>query len=326
MLRAHRVEERRESRAAAAVGIVRRRTSRDFWQNGGLAGCGHAWRANPSTRVRRSRRARLLAPRLGSCLHDAPLSMLPIELDLELRSRLPARGKGNARSRRCSSCTAATATRWCWDAYFLPWFARARLCRVRVVAARTRRHRAATIRCSSSGSTTTSRTSSTSMGQLRRAAGADRPFDGRGGVRAAPRDAPAARSRAHRAGAAGGARQRSPRASPPNDPDYADADGCSSTRRGSRTHVLESLRPFYFSDDVDPAILRRSRAPLLASNRRAHCSICRCGCTGSCPSAATSPLSRAGRRGRPHLRTRRRARDRAPSRRRRRRSCRASRT
>jgi hypothetical protein len=47
--------------------------------------------------------------------------------------------------------------------------------------------------------------------------------------------------------------------------------------------VLAALRPYYFSDKVDPAILAES-ARHLATSRRARCSTFRCACTGSSPS------------------------------------------
>lgn len=51
--------------------------------------------------------------------------MLPVELDLELRSRLPARApKGNDRKPPLLFVHGGYSDSWCWDAYFLPWFAR----------------------------------------------------------------------------------------------------------------------------------------------------------------------------------------------------------
>ena len=51
--------------------------------------------------------------------------MLPVELDLELRSRLPARAvKGNGRKPPLLFVHGGYSDSWCWDAYFLPWFAR----------------------------------------------------------------------------------------------------------------------------------------------------------------------------------------------------------
>ena len=85
-------------------------------------------------------------------------------------------------------------------------------------------------------------------------------------------------------------------------------------------HVLEALRPFYFSDDVDPAILAEaarhlgveSPRALLDLSLRLHWQL---------PERDGVAGARAGRRRRPHLHARRRARDRAPPRRRARRSC-----
>ena len=51
--------------------------------------------------------------------------MLPVELHLELRSRLPARGaKGNGRKPPLLFVHGGYSDGWFWDAYFLPWFAR----------------------------------------------------------------------------------------------------------------------------------------------------------------------------------------------------------
>ncbi len=50
--------------------------------------------------------------------------MLPVELDLELRSRLPARAKGNGKKPPLLFVHGGYSDGWCWDAYFLPWFAR----------------------------------------------------------------------------------------------------------------------------------------------------------------------------------------------------------
>lgn len=52
--------------------------------------------------------------------------MLPVELQLELRSRLPARGNGKGRLRKPALLFVhgGYCDSWCWDAHFLPWFAR----------------------------------------------------------------------------------------------------------------------------------------------------------------------------------------------------------
>jgi len=51
--------------------------------------------------------------------------MLPVELHLELRSRLPARAaKGNGRKPPLLFVHGGYCDGWFWDAYFLPWFAR----------------------------------------------------------------------------------------------------------------------------------------------------------------------------------------------------------
>ena len=139
----------------------------------------------------------------------------------------------NPDSKSARACRRATARKppllfvhggycdaWCWEPYFLPWFARAGLRRARAVAARPRRAAAATRRCSSPGSTTMPPTSSTSLRELAGAAGADRPLDGRGGRRAAcwRRGRCAARRCSRRC------RRRAccrwPRGSPPSSPDY----------------------------------------------------------------------------------------------------------
>ena len=51
--------------------------------------------------------------------------MLPVELHLELRSRLPARSvKRNGRRPPLLFVHGGYSDSWFWDAYFLPWFAR----------------------------------------------------------------------------------------------------------------------------------------------------------------------------------------------------------
>ena len=52
--------------------------------------------------------------------------MLPLEFHLELRSRMPARSNGKAGGRRppLLFVHGGYVDAWCWDVYFLPWFAR----------------------------------------------------------------------------------------------------------------------------------------------------------------------------------------------------------
>ena len=61
--------------------------------------------------------------------------------------------------------------------------------------------------------------------------------------------------------------------------------------------VLDALQPFYFSDDVAPGDPGRGRPPPRRASRRARCSTCRCACTGSCRSAAASPVLVLGAEG-----------------------------
>ena len=49
--------------------------------------------------------------------------MLPTEPDLEVRSRLPSRGNGNARRPPLLFVHGGYNDAWCWEPYFLPWFA-----------------------------------------------------------------------------------------------------------------------------------------------------------------------------------------------------------
>ena len=88
--------------------------------------------------------------------------------------------------------------------------------------------------------------------------------------------------------------------------------------------VLDALRPYYFSDRTDPAILAESTRHLTTS-RRERSSTCRCGCTGSSPSA-TARSSWCSARGATASRRRTTRSDGAPPRRRAPRSCPASRT
>ena len=52
--------------------------------------------------------------------------MHPVEIHLELRSRLPSRGNGKANGKKppLLFVHGGYSDGWCWDAYFLPWFAR----------------------------------------------------------------------------------------------------------------------------------------------------------------------------------------------------------
>jgi pimeloyl-ACP methyl ester carboxylesterase len=51
--------------------------------------------------------------------------MLPVEFDLELRSRMPARGNARTNGRKppLLFVHGGYSDAWCWDAHFLPWFA-----------------------------------------------------------------------------------------------------------------------------------------------------------------------------------------------------------
>jgi non-heme chloroperoxidase len=49
--------------------------------------------------------------------------MLPTEPNLELRSRLPARTAGNGRKPPLLFVHGGYCDAWCWEPYFLPWFA-----------------------------------------------------------------------------------------------------------------------------------------------------------------------------------------------------------
>ena len=80
-----------------------------------------------------------------------------------------------------------------------------------------------------------------------------------------------------RAGARGGAARAGPAGGPADDGGAAghresrlpDAAVAASTRSRLTSHVLDTLRPFYFSRDVDPGILAEA-ALHLASSRRAR--------------------------------------------------------
>ena len=141
------------------------------------------------------------------------------------------------------------------------------------------------------------------------AAGADRPFDGRGDRRAA------ARRRVR------SAPRRCCRPVPPAGPP---ADGRAARRRAARVpaaavavrpgaavrHVLDALRPFYFSDDVAPEILAEAtRAPLRRVAARAARPVAaaalaaagaqrraRCSCWAPRATASRTPTTCARRR------------------------------
>lgn len=109
MLATHRVEEGREPPTAAARGVVAR-VKRWFWHNAGAHGVEHRFAddilANFCIGVAGNRF--LISP------------MLAPEPRLEVRSRLPASpsGKPPVLFVHGGYCDA-----WCWDRYFLPWFA-----------------------------------------------------------------------------------------------------------------------------------------------------------------------------------------------------------
>ena len=117
------------------------------------------------------------------------------------------------------------------------------------------------------------------------AAGARRPFDGRGGRRAAGRDAPGSRRGAARAGAADGpaagrreARRRASRLSVPDEPARSGrAYRTTCSTRCGRSISARSHRP------RDRCAKPRSTS---TPSRRACCSTCRCACTGGCPRAS----------------------------------------
>ena len=248
---AHLVEERREPRAAAARRVVGRRIAarRGSGRMAVVRASGmRGMRQNRSTRPRPIPLPTGHRPRAHRC-HSRCHRRIP---DLEVRSR--AR-RANAATRKppLLFVHGGYCDAWCWEPYFLPWFARQGLARLRAVAcAATATSGGARHRCSSPGSTTTSPTSSTSPAQLRRAAGPDRPFDGRGDRRAAAGDAPGARRGAARAGAAAGLLPVAARLAAEH-PDYAAADGAARPDRGCPTaRARRRCGRSTSASDVDP--------------------------------------------------------------------------
>ena len=205
-----------------------------------------------------------------------------------------AQRTATAASRRCCSSTAATATRWCWAPYFLPWFAAqgyaAHALSLRGHGASGGRETlfvtglddyAADVEHVAAGLPAPPVLIGHSMG----AAVIERLLATRP-VRAAALLAPVPPAGLLPMAARLAAEQ----------PEYllqlSQFDPARLT-----AHVLEALRPFYFSADVAPEILAEATRAPRASSRRARCSTFRCGCTGSCRSAAASPLFVLGAEG-----------------------------
>ena len=181
-----------------------------FWQNGERCRCG-THRARMLARpVRSDARRDIACPvrfPLAAALHPFHRSRHRDDAVRRTQARsslAPSPHAPTAASRRCCSCTAATATAGAGTPYFLPWFARAGLGRrTRCQPARPRRLAAARETLFVAGLDDYVADVEHVAAQLAVAAGADRPFDGRGGRRAAARDAPGARRGAAGARAAG---------------------------------------------------------------------------------------------------------------------------
>ena len=148
--------------------------------------------------------------------------------------------------------------------------------------------------------------SSTSMRGTAGAAGADRPFDGRGGCRADARDAPGARRGAARAGAAGGPRCRWPRGCR-RAARLPGADAALRPRRTVRATCSRRCGRFYFSDDVAPAILREAALHLSVESPRAIVRPVACRHASAFGRRAARAPAGPGRDRRPHLPPERRA-------------------
>ena len=130
---------------------------------------------------------------------------------------------------------------------------------VRAFAARPWRRAAVPRRCSSAGLDDFVADVEHVAGELAAAADPDRAFDGRGDRRADDGDAP----RARRGAAGAGAANRAPaggRAARDDASRLCCSHMSGSIRRGLSDDILKVLRPFYFSPNVDPAILREAIA------------------------------------------------------------------
>ncbi len=125
----HAIEERREPRAAAAIGVVRRRRG-GFWQNVGARHGGEAYHDQRTPPLPARQRLRCRNP---------SLTMLPAEPKLEVRSCLPPRANGNGRKPPLLFVHGGYCDAWCWAPHFLPWFAAKGYARARALAARPRR-------------------------------------------------------------------------------------------------------------------------------------------------------------------------------------------
>ena len=304
MLDAHLVQERREPGAAAAARIVCGRRLH-FWQNGDLAGRGtHGARIVARAAGAPSFPTGAPQSPLFHCPRPAPdPRCFPSSSSSNCARACPpaATRRPTAASRRCCSSTAATATRWCWDAHFLPWFAAPRLRRARAVAARPRRIRRRRGAVRRRPRRLRGRRRARRVAPAGRA-GADRTFDGRRDRRAAAGDAPRARGGAARAGAAGRSHLDG-RAACNRSAPITCCRCCSSIRRGfrrtcwrrcgrsisattsSRRSCAEATRHFG----------AESPRALLDLSLRLHWQL---------PERGATPVLRAGRRRRPHLRRR----------------------
>jgi hypothetical protein len=147
------------------------------------------------------------------------------------------------------------ADAWCWEPFFLPWFA-AQGWPAHALSLRGHGDEQGADTLFIAGLDDYVADVEHVASQFDGRARPDRSLDGRRGARADDGHAPRARRRADGAGAADGSLAGG-RALATTHPDYAShMVGLDPTRLSH--DILKALRPFYFSREVDPAILREA--------------------------------------------------------------------
>ena len=189
---------------------------------------------------------------------------------------------------------------WCWEPYFLPWFAAKGWPAYALSAARPRhqqRRRDAVHR----GPRRLCRRCRACRRRARRRADPDRPLDGRRDLERMWRRA---RSAAPRCWRPCRLRDccRSPRGSPQRIPTTCRIRRARPDAPVGR--ILKALRPFYFSDRVDPAILAGGHFHLKGESPRALFDLVAAAALGAAHDSAVAGV-RHGRRRRPDLDSRR---------------------
>ena len=297
------VEEHGEPRAIAARRVICG-GGVHFWQNGERCRCGtHRARILACAAVAmavRPRRPRRVSA--GGMSRTTPpgisiATMLSAEPKLELRSRLPSRANG--RKPPLLFVHGGYSDSWCWDAFFLPWFARQGYA-AHAVSLRGHGGSAGAEMLFIAGLDDYAADVERAVAQLPSPPVLIGHSMGAAVVERLLVDAPGARRGAARPGAARRiaddrreARHRAARL-----PAVDDAPRRDEALAPRPRHVA----PVSISATTwRPRFSPRPRI-IWARSRRARCSTCRCGCTGSCPSGTAcrcwcwAPKATASRR------------------------------